>query len=115
MPDTFQLASEADDAQIDAVYRAAFADEPGGPNEEFLAVQLATHRGREGFSLVGAVHDGELVAFVYGYTGQLGSGGATMWRPTHRLRWSTSGSAATSRWSSWRCCPRHALAGSQRP
>ena len=69
MPDAFELVREADDAEVDAVYRAAFGDEayPG-----FLQQQLPAHRTRSGFSLLGTRHDGRLLGFGYGYTGERG-------------------------------------------
>lgn len=72
MPDPFQLVPTVDDEQIDAVYRAAFAGEQGGPNPDFLTGQLAPHRAREGFSVVGAMDRRGLVGFVYAYTGRRG-------------------------------------------
>lgn len=69
MPDAVELVREADDAEVDAVYRAAFGDEahPG-----FLDRQLPAHRSRSGFSLLGARRDGRLLGFGYGYTGERG-------------------------------------------
>src|SRR4051812_42491782 len=72
MPGTVELVQDAGDDAIGAVYRSAFADEAGGAHPGFLGEQLPTHRGRDGFRLVGAVQDGRLLGFVYGYTGQRG-------------------------------------------
>jgi ribosomal protein S18 acetylase RimI-like enzyme len=69
MPDAFELVREADDAEVDAVYRASFGDEasPG-----FLEQQLPAHRARAGFSLLGARQGDRLLGFGYGYTGERG-------------------------------------------
>jgi ribosomal protein S18 acetylase RimI-like enzyme len=72
VPETVELVPEADDADIDAVYRTAFAQEPGAINAGFREHQLPTHRARDGFRLVGAAREGRLVGFVYGYTGNRG-------------------------------------------
>jgi ribosomal protein S18 acetylase RimI-like enzyme len=69
---SFALVGAAEDAAVDAVYRAAFADEAGGASPDFLDRELRVHRDREGFSFVGAVDGGELIGFVYGVTGRRG-------------------------------------------
>ena len=78
MPDPFQLVHEADDAAVDALYRTAFAEVPGGPNPAFADTQLPTHRRRERFTLVGATQEDVLLGFAYGYTGRRGE-----WWPDH--------------------------------
>jgi ribosomal protein S18 acetylase RimI-like enzyme len=72
VPETVELVQEADDADIDAIYRAVFAEEPGAINPDFLGEQLPRHRARAGFRILGAEQDGRLVGFVYGYTGERG-------------------------------------------
>lgn len=67
-----RFVTDADDAEIGAVYDAAFADTARGPSPDFLTVELAPHRQREGFAFVGAVEEDGLVGFVYGYTGRRG-------------------------------------------
>lgn len=78
MTDPFRVVQTVDDAAMDAVYRAAFAEEPGGPSMDLLGGQLATHRARERFTVVGAMDGDALVGFAYGYTGRRGQ-----WWPDH--------------------------------
>lgn len=72
MTELIELTAEVADADVDAVYRAAFAMEAGSMNPAFLTEQLPTHRGRDGFRLLGARRNGVLLGFVYGYTGERG-------------------------------------------
>ncbi|RIX28322.1 GNAT family N-acetyltransferase [Amnibacterium setariae] len=72
MPSTFELVTDAEDDAVDAVYRAAFAADGLGVNPRFREEQLAMHRARKGFTLVGAAEAGRLVGFAYAYTGDRG-------------------------------------------